>query len=272
MESDFLGSHFFFTKVIMSTKTLSLLNLVGFLFTIVVNALANALPINGLNTGELSDMYPNLFVPAGFTFSIWGLIYLWLAVFVTYGIISAFSKKQSMDEWVAKIGPWFLIQALFNGAWIFAWHYQIVWLSLLIMLGILGSLIMMHRKLEIGEKAHSPSIRFLVNAPISVYLGWITVATVANVTTLLVDSGFQGGGIAEWIWAAIVILVATGITLLMQIRKRDFIHSMVVLWALFGIYSKRAADTTPIQELLVVIAICALVIVGVAVGLLIRKK
>jgi hypothetical protein len=246
----------------MSTKTLSILNLIGFLFTVVVNALANALPINGLNTGQLSDMYPNLFVPSGFTFSIWGLIYLWLAVFVTYGIISAFSKNQSRDEWIAKIGPWFLIQALFNGAWIFAWHYQVVWLSLLIMLGILGSLIMMHEKLEIGLSKDSPAVRFLVKAPISIYLGWITVATVANVTTLLVDSGFQGGGIAEWVWAAIVIVVATAITLLMQFRKGDFFHSMVVLWALFGIYSKRAADANPIQELLVVIGICAAVIVG----------
>lgn len=249
----------------MNTKTLSILNLAGFIFTVVINALANALPINGLNTGQLSDMYPNLFVPSGFTFSIWGVIYLWLAIFAVYGIVSAFSKDQSKGEWIEKIGPWFLIQALCNGAWIFAWHYQIIWLSLLIMLGILGSLIMMHRKLEIGVKADSSLVKFLVKAPISIYLGWITVATVANVTTLLVDSGFQGGGISEWVWAAIVIVVASAITLLMQFRKGDFIHSMVVLWALFGIYSKRAADTDPIQGLIAVIGICAVVIVGVGV-------
>jgi len=249
----------------MNTKTLSILNLAGFIFTVVINGLANALPINGLNTGQLSDMYPNLFVPAGFTFSIWGVIYLWLAIFVIYGVVSAFSQDQSKGEWVDRLGPWFLIQAVFNGAWIFAWHHQIIWLSLLLMLGILGSLIMMHRKLAIGEKAEIPSITYLVRAPISIYLGWITVATVANVTTLLVDAGWQGGGIAEWVWAAIVIVVASGITLLMQFRKGDFFHSMVVLWALFGIYSKRSGDVDPIQELLIVIGICAVVIIGVGI-------
>lgn len=249
----------------MNTKTLSILNLVGFVFTVVINGLANALPINGITTGELSDLYPNLFVPAGFTFSIWGIIYLWLAIFAIYGIVSAFSSDASKGEWVDKIGPWFLIQAILNGSWIFVWHYQIVWLSLIIMLGILFTLMMMHEKLLIGEKQDSAAVRFLVKAPISIYLGWITVATVANVTTLLVDVGWQGGGISEWVWAAIVIAVATGITLLMQFRKGDFFHSMVVLWALFGIYSKRSADAEPNQELILVVMICGVVILAIGV-------
>lgn len=255
----------------MNTKTLSILNLAGFIFTIVVNAMANALPINDLNTGQLSDMYPNLFVPAGFTFSIWGVIYLWLAIFAIYGIVSAFSSDASRGAWIDKIGPWFLVQAIFNGAWIFAWHYQIVWLSLLLMLGILGSLIMMHRKLGVGEVAEVPAITFLVRAPISIYLGWITVATVANVTTLLVDAGWGGFGIAEWIWAAIVIIVAADITILMQFRKGDFFHSFVVLWALFGIYSKRSADAEPIQGLIVVIGVCAAIIIGIGIWQWIQK-
>jgi benzodiazapine receptor len=249
----------------MNTKTLSILNLIGFIFTVVVNGLANGLPINGITTGELSDLYPNLFVPAGFTFSIWGLIYLWLLVFVIYGLVSAFSKDPKKADWLKQIGPLFLVQALCNGAWIFAWHYQVIGLSLLIMLGILGSLIMMHRKLEIGVSQSENPVTFLVRTPIAIYLGWITVATVANVTTLLVDAGFQGGGVPEWIWAALVIGVATVITLLMQFRKGDFFHSMVVLWALFGIYSKRSEDTDPITALLFVIGGCALVIIGIGV-------
>ena len=117
----------------MALRTLQLLNLLGFILVIVLNGLANALPINGYTTGELSDRYPNLFVPAGFTFSIWGVIYLLLLVFVIYQIRNWWSKHRLDMSFVQKIGPWFAISCLANASWIIAWHYVQPLLALFIM-------------------------------------------------------------------------------------------------------------------------------------------
>ena len=102
---------------------LSILNLLGFLGTVIVNGLANTLPINNKTTGELSDQYPNLFVPAGLTFSIWGLIYVLLAVFVVYQLVMVIKKDAQRSSFIEKIGLLFFVASLANIAWIFAWHY-----------------------------------------------------------------------------------------------------------------------------------------------------
>lgn len=229
----------------MRTKTLQTLNLIGFLLVLLLNTLANALPLNGYNTGELSDRYPNFFVPAGFTFSIWGVIYLLLIVFIVYQLRSWW-KKQDVDlSFVQKIGPWFFISCLANASWILAWHYLQVTLSLLIMLIILGSLIIIYLRLGIGESSPAPSAnKWAVRLPFSIYLGWITVATIANVTTLLVDNGWQGGAIAHISWAAIMIVVAGLIGILILVKKADVGFVLVLIWAFYGIYAKQSGNTT----------------------------
>ena len=123
----------------------AVLNVLGFAIMIAANGMANALPINGVTTGEVSDMYPNLFTPAGFTFAIWGLIYLWLFVFVVYQAVKGWSAA---DGTVRQVGPFFLVSSLANALWIFAWHHQLIWLSWILMLVLLGALIQLYRRLR----------------------------------------------------------------------------------------------------------------------------
>ncbi len=230
------------------TKPLALLNLAGYILVLVMNALANALPINGRTTGELSDLYPNLFVPAGFTFSIWGIIYLMVGIWVVYELVQAFRNKETGGA--SKIGIFFFLSCLFNSTWILAWHYEFVLLSLFIMLGILGSLIGIYLRLEIGKRRYNTVTRVIIQAPFSVYLGWITIATVANVTTLLVDQNWNGFGVDPATWTIVVIAVATLISFAVLYTRRDFVYALVPIWAFFGILSKRMQDVVVIDSLI----------------------
>lgn len=212
-------------------------NTIGLIFMLVMNTLAITLPIGGKTTGELSDLYPNLFVPAGFTFAIWSVIYLLLISFLVYQWVGSSEKTQ-----IDKVGPWFLINGLANGAWIVAWHYEVVIASILIMLVLLGSLIMIYRNLNINYFG-TYGVKWLVYVPISVYLGWISVATIANFTTVLVSFDWSGMGISEDIWATVVLIVAVILGVLMMYRHKDIFYAGVIAWASYGILSKRLADT-----------------------------
>lgn len=215
----------------MNPSTLRILNLIGFIYVITMNTLANALPLNGQTTGELSALYPNSFVPAGFTFSIWGVIYLFLLGFIIFQF-----TKQATEE-IKKIGPWFFISCLANGTWIVAWHYEIIILSLLIMIVLLLSLLMIYLKLNISLEKVPPLKKWLIQAPFSLYVGWITVATIANTTALLVDFGWRGGGIPEPTWAGIMVLTAGLIGSTVILRRKDVFYGLVLLWAFWGIWN-----------------------------------
>ena len=216
------------------------LNIISVVVALTLNFLAVSLPLNNKTTGELSDAYPNYFVPAGFTFSIWGIIYLLLIAFMLYQAYQFFKKDLDTVENILAIGPWFLISGLANAGWIIAWHYEIIVLSLMIMLVLLYSLIRIYLTLHAG-RPHTSVDNFLILLPFSVYLGWISVATIANVTTLLVSTGWQGGGIATHYWAIILIVIATTLGILMIFRKQDIAFALVIIWALYGIYSKQVA-------------------------------
>jgi hypothetical protein len=216
-------------------------NLLALIFMLVMNTLAVILPLAGKTTGELSDLYPNLFVPAGFTFTIWGIIYILLIAFIVYEWVAT-SDKSDID----KIGPWFMLNGAANGAWIVAWHYELVPLSLLVMLVLLGSLIMIYRNLNINYFGKY-GIKWFVNVPISVYLGWISVATIANFTAVLVSYGWSGFGISEDVWSVVVLLVAVVLGCLMMYRHKDIFYAGVIAWASYGILSKRLADTVSID-------------------------
>ena len=216
----------------------ALLNAVGLVVALVLNGLAAGLPLNGMDTGELSDLYPNLFVPVGLTFSIWGLIYSWLIAFVVYG----FARRHDGgdDHFLDRIGPFFLLNGLFNAAWIVAWHWMLVPLSLALMLAILGTLLVMYLRLGVGVTPVSAGERWFVRAPLSVYLGWITVATIANVTTLAVDLGAPAFGTVPAILTVVVLVTALGIAGAMLATRRDVAFALVVAWAFVGIWLKRS--------------------------------
>ena len=247
-------------------RFLCILNLAGFIATVVVNALANILPINGKTTGELSDQYPNLFVPAGLTFSIWGVIYVLLGIFVIYHLIMALKKKdESISYPVERIGLLFLASCMANIGWIFAWHYEILPLSLGIILSLLGCLITIYLRLNIGKSYATKTEKYISQVPFSVYLGWITVATIANVTALLVDMNWGALGFSQQFWAVAVIIVALVITLAIVFLRRDIFYGIVVDWALFGILMKRLSDQAAPDERVISVSIIGLIVITTAI-------
>ena len=254
-------------------RFLCILNFIGFLGTVVVNALANILPINGKTTGALSDQYPNLFVPSGFTFSIWGLIYALLGIFVIYHLILALKKDTPKSSTVEIIGILFFVSCLANIGWIFAWHYEILPLSLGLILLILGCLIAIYLRLNIGKSDAKKTEKYVGHVPFSVYLGWITIATIANFTALLVDINWGTFGLGEQFWAVAVIIVALVITLVVLFLRRDIFYGLVVDWALFGILMKRlAVETTPDHNVVLISIVGLVVITTVIIVQLVRKR
>jgi hypothetical protein len=212
-----------------STDMIRYANIVLFIVMIVMNYLANALPLNNKTTGQLSDSFPNLFVPAGVTFSIWGIIYLLL---LTFCLVQFAPSNQAA---VSQIGWLFGLSCLFNALWIVTWHYERLPLSLVVMLGLLVSLIFINiaiREIPFG----------LVKAAFGVYLGWICIATIANVTALLVHYEWNGLGISEETWTIVMIAVGTLIVAVTLWRLSNPFIGLAVVWAFAGIMIKRQDD------------------------------
>ena len=253
--------------------SLSILNLLGFLGTVVVNGLAIILPINNKTTAYLSDQYPNLFTPAGLTFAIWGLIYVLLAIFVIYQLIPSVRRDAQKIDFVQRIGPLFFISCLANIGWIFAWHYEMVSLSLVLMLILFGSLLAIYLRLNIGKSEAPKTEKYLVHLPFSVYLGWITIATIANATALMVNINWNAWGLGEQFWAVAVIIVGIAIALSVLFTRKDIFYCLVVDWALLGILLKRLSVTTVPEQSVVAVTIVGLVLVtGGVIAQLVRKK
>jgi hypothetical protein len=204
--------------------------------TLVVNTLANTLPINGQNTGEISDRFNVYFVPAGYVFSIWGLIYVGLMAYAIYQALPA----QRSNPRLRSTGWWVSLGGLANIAWIFLWHYNHFTMTLVAMLILLGTLIITYLNLGIGRSKASAAETWMARIPFSIYLGWITVATVANITDVLDFVKWNRFGIAPEIWMGVVLLAVLIITTLMNFTRRDIAYSLVILWALVGIAIKQA--------------------------------
>lgn len=251
---------------------LTFINLAGWLGMVVINALANILPINGINTGAVSAMYPNLFVPAGMTFSIWGLIYLLLLCYLIYHFIAIGRKKKSRRPFIQKISLLFLSSSILNIAWIFAWHHYKIHLSVIIMILLLLNLILIYRRLEIGKTAVPAAERYLVHLPFSIYLGWISVATIANITALLVSVGWTGWGLAPQFWTIVMILAASLFAVLAGILRRDIYFGLVVVWALAGIMIRHYASPEAPVAVLFAALLCAGTILLVHLVLIIKRR
>jgi hypothetical protein len=209
------------------------------LATLIVNGLANALPINGLNTGQISDRFQVYFVPAGYVFSIWGVIYLGLIAFAIFQAL----PSQRNNPRLRATGWWISLGGLANTIWIFLWHYQQFPLTLIAMLVLLTTLIVTYLRLGIGRTTVPVAETWAARLPFSIYLGWITVATVANATSLLDYLKWDGFGVAPEIWMGIVLAAVLVIALLMIITRRDVAYTLVILWALAGISVKHAGVT-----------------------------
>jgi len=250
-------------------KAHSVMSLLGLIFALILNALAISQPLNGWTTQELSERYPNLFVPADLTFSIWSVIYLGLFAFVGYFLYTAFVKKAE-NEVLRATAPWFFVSCLANGLWIIAWHFLHVELSLVIMAVLLFSLIMIF--LRIRKPASSEPFGYeswFVFLPFSIYLSWISVATVANTTAVLVHHGFTGLGLSEPAWTVIMMAVAGTVALTVTARFRDIPYLLTLAWAFGGIYIKRNPFLNPDERMITTSCIVWLSILALAVAYLI---
>ncbi|MCA9371973.1 tryptophan-rich sensory protein [Candidatus Woesebacteria bacterium] len=251
----------------MNTLILKISTLVAYMVMVGVNYLAVALPLAGRDTGAISDSYPNLFAPAGYAFSIWGLIYTLLGIYVIY----QFSRKN--DELVAKINHIFIVNSLLNASWMFAWHYDLIWLSVLIMASLLVTLI---RIADIFRgRAITSKETWLVRLPFSVYFGWITVATIANITVFLVYLGWNGFGLPESFWAVLVLLVGALIGSWRMLRDRFIPYGLVLIWAYGAILAKHLSArgfNGQYQSVIWTVAVCLFVFLGVIVFISIKNK
>jgi len=221
-------------------------NAILFAGMLTMNYLANALPLNNKTTGELSDSFPNLFVPAGITFSIWGVIYLLLLIFCVFQFTIRGKEAVSSTGWL------FAITCILNSLWIVFWHYGKLPLSLLVMAGLLFALIYINlaiRNMQFG----------LLKASFGIYLGWICIATIANVTALLVNYGWNGFNVSQEAWAIIMILTGTLIVSFTLLQLRNPFIGIAVIWAFIGIAIKRQDDYRSIF----ITALIALVLVAI---------
>ncbi len=209
-----------------------------FVVMVAVNFLANSLPINNRSTGDISDAYPNLFAPAGPAFSIWGLIYILLAGYVLYQF---FKVDSGTERVIRKINPFFIVSSIANMSWIFAWHYDHIGISVLIMSVLLVSLVKIADILR--AERYSGWKKLFLWAPFSVYFGWITVATIANVTVFLVSVGWNGFGISDAVWTSIILFVGALIGIARMRKDKNIIYGGVLVWAYAWILFKHFSPT-----------------------------
>ena len=264
----FLFHQFTFIKTAVK-KLLPPLNILALVGVLVMNYLATALPIAGRTPAEVSDMFPTLFTPAGFTFAIWGIIYLLLIGFALYQV--RFFNRE-LPVFLEKTGWLFVLSCVANAAWLPAFHYLQIGLSLLIMLVLLGSLMAIYLRINDGQTIISTAERWLVGLPFSVYLGWITVATIANISILFSHLGWNGEPGGPQFWTVMVIAAAIIIGLLALLRRQDSGFALVIIWALYGIFSKRIHDLSTADGMVEMAAAIGMAILGLGVLYLIFRR
>jgi len=211
--------------------------IVAFMLVILVNAMANSVPIGGQTTGEVSAKYPTLFTPAAFTFSIWGAIYLALLGYVVYQAIPA----RRTDPTLHAISWLFVVSCLSNVAWLLAWHYDLLWLSVLLMAVLLTTLIRIYSIINSTTQSISIPRRIFLHVPFSLYTAWIVVALIANISAVQFEMGWQNLAASEENWTLFKLAVAGTVGATMILLRADLVFVLVITWAAFGIAVKQAA-------------------------------
>lgn len=238
---------------------------IAFLIMVIINGLGNLLPLNDMSTGQISDAYPNLFAPAGVTFAIWSVIYSLLACYTLYQF-GLFQKKNSESDpkLMNSVAGYFIVSSLANAAWIFAWHFQNIILSMMLMTVILKCLISINN--EIKKYQLTNKEKFFIRLPFSIYFGWITIATIANAIVLMVSLGWNGFGISESTWAIIIITVGMLIGGTRMLKDKDIAYGLVLIWAYLGIFFKHVSASGFHGQYPLIIAVVLVCIVIFIVG------
>lgn len=246
------------------------LNIIAFIATVIINGLAGSTTtIGGKLTAQVSDSNPTLITPAGYVFSIWGIIYLLLAIFAIYQVL----PKNKNRPFQKQISFFFILSCIANIAWLFAWQYEQLPVSVALMLLLLASLITIYQRVGIGKTKTSIKEKLAVHLPFSVYLGWITIATIANISATLVNVSWDGAGLDPTTWAIIVVAVAVLITFLSLALRKDVAYALVIVWALVGIAAKQTQNQTIVlltQGSAIVIAVA--IVVTVVAMFMLKKR
>jgi len=214
-------------------RTVRILNIIGFFIMIGFNIAANAIPLNGVTVGEISDRYPTLFTPAGITFAIWGVIYFTIFLFIIYQSTKGAGKE------VVRIGILFFVTTLLNSAWIVAWNYEMIPLSLIIMIILFFTLMAVY--IKINKDRYGSSL-FFVRIPFSIYFAWICVALTANTAIFLKYIKWDMFGISEDIWLIFILAVVLLISSAVVLVKKDIAFSLVIIWAVLGIMMRHISE------------------------------
>jgi hypothetical protein len=242
--------------VAANSTPLKWINIIAFALTVLVNGLAGSTTIlGGKSTAEISSANPTLITPAGYVFSILGVIYILLGIFVIFQALPS-QKGKGYQE---RIGWLFVLSSLLNIAWLFLWQFEYLSSSVVLMFLLLATLIAIYLRLNIGKSAVPLREKLAVHMPFSVYLGWITIASIANVSVMLVSVGWDGFGISQETWAAMIIIIALLITLLVIVTRRDVAYGLVIIWASVGIAVKQSDNQN-----IVMIAEVSAIIVAIA--------
>jgi translocator protein len=218
-----------------------LANIAAFIALVIINGLAGATTIiGGRNTAQVSNSFPTLITPAGYVFSIWGLIYILIGVFVVYQALTSNQGK----SFQSKIGWLFVLSSLLNCVWLFLWQFEFLILTVPIMFLLLASLILIYVRVGIGKRNAPPIEKLAVYVPFSVYLGWITIASIANVATTFVSFNWGGFGLSDAIWVALIVILVLIITTFVIVTRKDIAYTLVIIWALVGIGFNHSSNQT----------------------------
>lgn len=253
---------------------MSLVVLVTYLLMIAMNYLANALPLNGMTTGEVSDSYSNLFAPAGYTFAIWGLIYVLLAFHVIYQLgFFRSGERSEVTQLMKKIAVYFSISSVANALWIVAWHYGKLGTSIVLMLIILVSLIIINGMTVKADLSFKE--KFFIRLPFSVYFGWITVATIANITAYFVSIDWNGFGLSDQTWTVIILLVGTVIGIATLLKNWVASYGFVLVWAYVGIYNKHVSPegwNEAYPGIILTVSICIILLTLLSLWVVVKRR
>jgi len=237
-------------------------NILAFVLTVLVNSLAGSTTIlGGKDTAQISDANPTLITPAGYVFSIWGVIYILLAIFVAFQALPSEKGK----DYKKSIGWLFVLSSILNIAWLFLWQFEYLTLSVPLMFLLLATLITIYLRLNIGKATVELHEKLAVHVPFSTYLGWITIASIANVAVTLVSVNWDGFGINPETWATLIIVVALTITIVVLATRKDIAYSFVIVWALVGIAAGQSENQnivtlTQASAIVVLIALAAIIL------------
>lgn len=213
------------------------INIAAAVVALAVNGMAEAIPLNGQNTGAISDRFLVYFVPAGYVFAIWGVIYLGWIAFVIYQALPG----QRDNRRLQRIGWLFALSCVANAMWLFLWHYNYFAMTVVVMVALLLLLSAIYLRLNIGRSAVTQAEKWCVDIPFSIYLGWISVATIANIADLLYYWNWDDFGISPQVWAVAMLVAASGISLAIALTRADISFLCVMVWSFVGIAIKQSA-------------------------------